>query len=114
MSSNDPLKREAKEIELMADQFADSVAIQDRAIRTEDAGNQQSPSSLGGAMDLLSGLVAAKNSRKTCPTHERCDGSCTGTKLSFQPLQSEFAIAQVHASPAPAVIPDGATARNLA
>lgn len=87
--------------------------MQHQRRKSENAGAQQPTFGFGSAMDLLSGLTAAANSKKTCSIHERCDGSCTGAQLTFQPLQSELAEAEVRISLASAIVPDGATPRDL-
>jgi hypothetical protein len=77
------------------------------------AETKQLSEKVGSAIDLFSALIAAVNGRKTCPKHERCDGSCTGTQLKLQPLQSSLAEAQIHVPVAPAAVLGSATSRNL-
>jgi hypothetical protein len=100
-------------VQQIAEEFGGmQVVIQNSGKKNEEA--QDSAQDFGSAMDMFSGMVAALNAFKSCPIHERCDGSCTGKQINFRPLQSEFAESKVTVTSRSAVILPSAAPKDAA
>jgi hypothetical protein len=64
------------------------------------------------AVDFLSSVASFAKGKSTCPTHENCDGSCTGPIIAFPPSLSRESQVRMSRVPNLRVLPPDCICRN--
>jgi hypothetical protein len=65
-------------------------------------------------VDIFSSAISFTIRKSTCPTHENCDGSCTGPIIAFPPSHSSEPRFRVSRVPNPRILPPDCVCRNAA
>ena len=91
---------------------AEANATEASATEASAEENNLSRKDVGTFMDVVSVALAATWATNTCEVHEHCDGSCSGSQITHQPLVSERNLPTVTVEEAPQRVDPGTVCRD--